>query len=220
VTENRTHYGGGPRWNPWCCSFARFSVFLLFKVLFFLRLGIFGYSDSRIDFSGKVGLLISRFSFPTPVQVPSQIYSLNNPIAGWAVTFAWRERFWRPLRNRRRRRRRRRTKRRRRRRPHLTSHHSDSCRSLHSNAPPRYQHTSPAKTSKPGRVGVHRYDVLAAEFGVHQSPRLSAASAAASPDVARVTVHHSPRLSTAAAASGKGSNLASSPRESIMGGIL
>ena len=60
--------------------------------------------------------------------------------------------------------------------------------------PPWNQRTSPAK-----RVGL-------------------AASAAASPDAARVTVRHSPRLSSAAAASGQGSNLASSPRDSDDGG--
>jgi hypothetical protein len=65
------------------------------------------------------------------------------------------------------------------------------------------------------RVGVHGYDVLAA-VGVHQSQRL-AASAAANPDAVRVPVRH-PRISTAAAASGKGSNLALSPRESDDGG--
>ncbi len=62
--------------------------------------------------------------------------------------------------------------------------------------PPRNQRTSPAK-----RVGL-------------------AASAAASPDAARVAVRHSPRLSSAAAASGQGFNLASSPRDSDDGGIL
>ena len=85
--------------------------------------------------------------------------------------------------------------------------------------PPRHKRTSPAKTPKAARVGVHGYDLLAAEFGVRQSQCL-AASAAASLDAVCVAVRHSPRLSTAAAASGKGSNLASSPRESIMGGIL
>jgi hypothetical protein len=80
------------------------------------------------------------------------------------------------------------------------------------------QCTSPAKTPKPACIGVHVYDVLAEEFGVCQSPHLSATSAAASPDAARVTVRHSPHLSTAVAASGKGSNLASSHRESDDGG--
>ena len=65
----------------------------------------------------------------------------------------------------------------------------------------RHQHTSPAKTPKAARVGVHGYDVLAAEFDVRQSSRLSAASAAASPDAARVAgVRHSQRLSAASAA--------------------
>jgi len=53
---------------------------------------------------------------------------------------------------------------------------------------------------------------------VHQSPHLSVASAAASPDAARTAVRHSPRLSAAAAASGKGSKVASSPCESDDGG--
>ena len=82
--------------------------------------------------------------------------------------------------------------------------------------PPRHQ--PPAKTPQAASVGVHGYDVLAAEFGVRQSPRLSAASAAASPDAACVPVCHSPSLSAAATASGKGSKLASSPRESDDGG--
>ena len=81
--------------------------------------------------------------------------------------------------------------------------------------PPRHQ--PPAKTPQAASVGVHGYDVLAAEFGVRPSSRL-AASAARSPDASRVAVHHSPRLSAAAAASVKGSNLASSPRESDDGG--
>ncbi len=93
-------------------------------------------------------------------------------------------------------------------------HHTRGCVARQN----QHERTTPAKTSKAARVGVHGYDVLAAEFGVRQSPRLSAASAAASPDAARVAVHHSPRLSAAAAASGKGSNLASSPRESDDGG--
>ena len=81
--------------------------------------------------------------------------------------------------------------------------------------PPRHQRTSPAKTPKAARVGVHGYDVLAAEFGVRQSLRLSAASAAASPDAACTAVRHSPATT---AASGKGSKLASSPHESDGGG--
>ncbi len=99
---------------------------------------------------------------------------------------------------------------------HLTSHHSDSHRTCGRVArPPR--HKPPAKTPKGARVGVHGYDLLAAEFGMRQSSRL-AASAAASPDAAHVPVRHSPRLSTATAASGQGSNLASSPCKSDDGG--
>ena len=82
--------------------------------------------------------------------------------------------------------------------------------------PPRHQ--PPAKTPQAASVGVHGYDVLAAEFDVRQSSRLSAASAAASSDAAHTAVHHSPRLSAAAAASGKGSKVASSPCESDDGG--
>jgi hypothetical protein len=49
-------------------------VVVVFALLLLFKAGIiFKYSDSRIDFSRKVGLLISRFSFPTPVQIPSRI---------------------------------------------------------------------------------------------------------------------------------------------------
>jgi hypothetical protein len=84
--------------------------------------------------------------------------------------------------------------------------------------PHQHQCTLPAKTLKAARVGVYGYVVLAAEFGVRQLPRLSAASAAANPDAACVALRHSLCLSAAAGVSGKGSNLASSPRKSDDGG--
>jgi hypothetical protein len=92
---------------------------------------------------------------------------------------------------------------------------SNSCRSLRSNAPHSWTRCQATLNPMAARVGVHGYDVLAA-VGVRQSQRL-AASAAANPDAVRVPVRH-PHISTAAAASGKGSNLALSPRESDDGG--
>ena len=80
--------------------------------------------------------------------------------------------------------------------------------------PPRHQRTSPAKTPKAARVGVHGYDVLAAEFGVSGPKGRTPAGAPATLEAtSRSGVRHSPRLSAASASAAAAAAAVSAARD-------
>ena len=47
------YYGGGPRWNPWCCSFTKISLLLVHLAVLELFLCDISIFSGKIKVAGK-----------------------------------------------------------------------------------------------------------------------------------------------------------------------